>query len=120
MASILTNYFGGAILQRYLLDSPSYLAWFTADPTVTGSTTNEVVGGSYARLLCSWTAPGSKSTGIGALRFLNMPACTITHFAVTNAATGGQLLVVSSLPSAIVVAASAEVRVPANSIVVTL
>lgn len=120
MASVLSNYFGGAILQRYLLDSPTWLALFTADPTVTGSLVNEVVGGSYARLPAVWTAPGSKSTGLGALRFLNMPACTLTHYAVADALSGGHLLVVASFTAPIAVVDSAEVRIPANSIVVTL
>jgi len=120
MSSVLTNYFGSLVLQHYLLDSPSWLALFTADPTVTGSLVNEVTGGSYARLPAVWSAPGSKSTGLGALRFVNMPACTVTHFAVADALSGGHLLLVSALPSPIVVSASGEVRVPANAIVVTI
>jgi hypothetical protein len=120
MASVLTNYFGGLVLQHYLRDNPSWLALFTADPTVTGSLVNEVTGGSYARLSAVWSAPGSKSTGLGALRFLNMPACTVTHFAVADALSGGNLLLISALPVAISVVDSAEVRVPTNAIVVTL
>jgi hypothetical protein len=120
VSSVLTNYFGGAVLQHYLLDSSTWLALFTADPTVTGSLTNEVSGGSYARLAAVWSAPGSKSTGLGALRFINMPACTVTHFGVTDALSSGHLLLVSALPSPIAVLSSAELRVPANAIVVTL
>jgi len=120
MASVLTNYFGGAILQRYLLDSPTWLALFTADPTVTGSLSAEVTGGSYARLPCVWSAPGSKSVGLDALRFLNMPHVFLTHFAVVDALSAGHLLVVSALPSTIEVLDSAELRIPANAIVVTL
>lgn len=119
VGSIVTNYLGGAILQRYLIDNPSYLALFTADPTALGSTANEVVGGSYARLLCSWSAPGSKSSGLGALRFLNLPACTVSHIGVMDALTGGHMLIAKALPAPIPVLASAELRIGANSIVVT-
>jgi hypothetical protein len=120
MSSVLTNYFGGAVLQHYLLDTPSWVALFTADPTVTGSLTNELTGGSYARLPAVWSAPSSKSTGLGALRFINLPACTLTHFAVTDALSSGHLLVVSAFPSPQVIPASAELRIAANSIVVTV
>lgn len=120
VTSIITNYLGGAILQRYLIDNPSYLALFTADPTALGSTTNEVVGGSYARLLCTWSGPGTKTSGLGALRFLNLPACTVTHIGVMDALTGGHMLIAKALPAPIPILSSAELRLGANSIVVTL
>lgn len=120
VGSIITNYLGGAVLQRYLIDNPSYLALFTANPTALGLTTNEVVGGSYARLLCTWSAPGTKTSGLGALRFLNLPACTVTHLGVMDALTGGHMLIAKALPAPIPVLSSAELRVGANAIVITL
>jgi len=120
MTSVMTNYLGGATLQHYLIDSPSWIALLTADPTVTGSLVNEVVGGSYARLPAVWSTPGSKSTGLGPLRFLNLPACTVTYIAVADALAGGHLLIVHQLAAPAVIPDSGELRFPDNAVVVTL
>lgn len=120
MASVLSNYFGDLVLQAHLITTPSWLALFTADPTVTGSQVNEVTGGSYARLPCVWTTPGSKTTALGQLRFLNMPACTVTNYAVCDALAGGNILVVGDFAPSLLVTASSELRLPANAIVITV
>ena len=120
MASVMTNYLGGAVLQRYLRDTPCWIALFTADPTVTGSLVNEVVGGSYARLPAVFTAPGSKTTGLGPLRFQNMPACTVTHLAVADALAAGHLLLVHQLAAPQVLPDSGELRFPDNAVAITL
>jgi len=120
VTSVLTNYLGGDILQRYFIDQPSYLALLTADPTALGSTASEVVGGDYERLPCVWSVPGTKTIGLGALRFINMPACTVSWLAVMDAAVGGHMLTAKALPAPIPVVDSAEFRVGANAIVLTL
>lgn len=120
VGSIITNYLGGEVIDAFLRDQPTWLALFTADPSVTGSMVAEVVGGDYERLPCVWTPPGSKTTALGELRFLNMPVCTVTHLGVCDAPTGGNMLIVKALPAPIVVADSAEFRIPADAIVVTL
>jgi hypothetical protein len=120
VTSIMSNYLGGAVLQQYLLDNDSYLALLTASPTALGSMAGEVVGGDYERPLCVWSAPGSKTTGLGALSIANMPACTVSWVAVMDAPTGGNMLFAKELPVPVVVASSSEWRMAANTIVITL
>lgn len=68
-----------------------YVSLHTADPTDTGS--NEVTGGSYARQTVAFDSAASGHTqNTGAVNFTNMPACTVTHFAIWSAVTAGVLL----------------------------
>lgn len=72
-----------------------YVALYTTATTDAGGGT-EVVGGSYVRQVCnSWAAAtlgtGASSNSI-AINFPNMPAVTVTHVALWDAVTGGNLL----------------------------
>lgn len=76
-----------------------YIAAFTAAPSDAGGGT-EVSGGSYARKQVSttgeWTAPDA-STGTENVNVLTFPEATanwgtITHIAIFDAATGGNML----------------------------
>lgn len=84
----------------------TYVALFTSDPTDAGTGT-EVTGGSYARVLVydnasgspDWTvatvdAPGWKVTNDNDITFPTATAAwgSITHFAVFDAVTAGNLL----------------------------
>lgn len=120
VTSVMTNWLGGDILATYFTGQDTYLALLTGDPTALGSTAAEVVGGDYERLLCDWTTPGTKTIGLGALRFVNMPACTVSWLAVMDAAVGGHMLIAKALPVPITVPSSAEFRLAANAIVLTL
>jgi hypothetical protein len=120
VTSIMSNYLGGAVLQRYLIDNPSYLALLTASPTALGTMTSEVVGGDYERVLCSWSAPGTKTIGLNALSIPNMPAVTVSWLAFMDAPTGGNMLFAKQLPAPVVVTASSEWRMAANTVVITL
>ena len=80
-----------------------YLALFTADPTESGSFTNEATYTGYARVAMAkasaWTDGGSTFTNAGLLQF---PQCTggnntITHFAVCTLASGGEVVVSGAL-----------------------
>ncbi len=65
-----------------------YVSLHTADPGETGA--NEVTGGSYARQAVTFSAPASKATSnSAAIEFTNMPACTVTHVGLWDAASGG-------------------------------
>ncbi len=64
-----------------------YLALFTSATTDAGGGT-EVTGGSYARLVVSFTAATSDVD----LLFSDLPACTVTHAAIMDASSAGNML----------------------------
>ncbi len=78
-----------------------YVALLTAAPTDAGGGT-EVTGGSYARvqvnqLDANWTAPAGTPRSINNVNAITFPAPTaswgsVTHFAVYDATTAGNLL----------------------------
>lgn len=66
----------------------SYISLHTGDPSTTG--TNEVTGGSYARVQTTW--PGSPTGGsvTGSAVVINVPAgTTITYWGLWTASTSG-------------------------------
>ena len=109
----LSNYTEAAILDHLLRSTAwtkpiaLYVALFTADPGEAGSLTNEVTGGSYARVACgpsdeTWALPvgGDKTfTNVAAVTF---PAPTaawgdVTHFGICDASSGGLVLASGAL-----------------------
>lgn len=110
----LSDYLESALLNAVLrgtnFTAPAvgdlHLALFTADPTDANATGNEVTGGWYARQPTgSWTSPSDTGTGpteatnSNAITFsavTNSPV-TVTHIAVYDAATAGNLLVLIPL-----------------------
>jgi len=87
-----------------------YLALFTADPTETGSISDEATYTSYARVALvkatAWTDGGSTFSNAGLIQF---PQCTggsnlITHVALITTASGaGQILYKGALNSSLTV-----------------
>lgn len=97
MANNLTN-----AEERRLLDASldgTYLALFTADPTESGSLSNEVSGGSYARVLVEWNAASTDGGGATTkvmtadepLATATADWGTITHFGFASASSAGTL-----------------------------
>lgn len=93
---------GGSLAQP----TKVYLALFTSDPTDAG-TGNEVTDSAYARqdaavggsISSGWTAPNTSGTGTSVenAKAIEFPAIadgsvTVTHFAVYDATTSGNLL----------------------------
>lgn len=76
----------------FTMPTTLYLALYTSDPTV-DDTGTEVTGGSYARQSVSW---GSESAGLipsnATITITNMPACTVTHWALRDASSSGNLM----------------------------
>lgn len=69
-----------------------YLALFTTATTDAGGGT-EATGGSYARQAITFSAAsGGATSNSGAVSFTNMPAVTITHAAIMDASTSGNML----------------------------
>ncbi|GIU80191.1 MAG: hypothetical protein KatS3mg005_3429 [Bryobacteraceae bacterium] len=58
----------------------------TADPGVTGA--NEVAGGSYSRVVCTFAAAsGGQSSNTQQLVWTDLPACLVTHCGVWRGTT---------------------------------
>jgi hypothetical protein len=83
----------------------TYLALFVADPTDANVTTNEIVAGWYARQnVSSWTVPSGSTTTTANSNVITFPvvtvaAVTISHWAIYDAATTGNMLYSGALPS---------------------
>lgn len=102
MADAATNYVEEAVLNAMLrgvsFTPPStvYVALFEAATDDTGGGT-EVSGGSYARKAASFTAAAQVSgkaecENDAAIEFTDMPAVTVTHAAIFDASTSGNML----------------------------
>lgn len=91
------------VLRATAYPSPAtvYLALFTSATSDAGAGT-EVAGGSYARQAVTFAA-GAAGTGAadnsGAVSFSNMPAATVTHAALFDAVSGGNMLMHAPLTS---------------------
>ncbi len=101
MASLTNTWetkIGNAVLRGVSVTFPStvYLALFTASPGETGSTTDEVSGGSYARQAVTFAEPSTDGLFIntGDVVFPTASASwgTVSHFAVCTADTGGEVI----------------------------
>lgn len=77
-----------------------YIALYTSDPTI-NNTGTEVTGGSYSRKAITVDSD-SDADGVvkntAAITFNSMPAVTVTHFAVFDAATGGNPIMYDTFP----------------------
>lgn len=94
----LSDYLEAALLNEVLRNTgytpPAtvYLALFSTATTDAGGGT-EVTGGSYARQAVAFSAPsGGNVENSGAITFTNMPAVTVTHAALMDASTAGNML----------------------------
>lgn len=85
-----------------------YLALFTTATTDAGGGT-EVTGGSYARQAVTFSAPsGGATENSAAVTFTNMPAVTVTHAAIYDALTAGNMLFHGALSASQVVTGGAS------------
>lgn len=85
--ALLDHYLGG---RPYAQPSP-HVSLHTADPGLTGA--NEVSGGSYARQKPTFAAPANKAKALSAdVLFTGMPAVTVTHVGMWDAASSGNFL----------------------------
>ena len=97
-----------------------FLALHTADPTETGNIA-ELTGGSYARVAVTFqevSAGSSNGRNIALLRFDGLPAATITHFCLWDAATGGNPLVKDALGASQTVLANQPLEFAAGALIV--
>ena len=103
MSNYLENALINATLRNTSYTSPStvYAALFTSDPTDAGTGT-EVSGGSYARQAITFGAPSNGvASNSGAVEFPQATGNwgTVTHFAIYDALTSGNMLYHGALTS---------------------
>ena len=98
-----------------------YVGLFTAAPGEAGGGT-EVSGGSYAREAVTFTVSGNLATNSAAIEWPTATGTwgTITHVAVFDALTSGNMLVYASLTSSKTIASGDVLRIPAGDLDVTL
>jgi hypothetical protein len=125
----LTNSFETSVLTWLLTTgTPSpvrptawYLGLFTAAPGEAGGGT-EISGSAYARQSFSFTVSGDTATNSAAIEFPTASASwgTITHIAVFDALTTGNMIAYATLNSAKTIASGDVLRVPSGDLDITL
>lgn len=118
----MTDYLEGKLSDHtvrhvsYTSPTTVYLALFTSATDDTGGGT-ECTGGSYARQAATFSASWITS---GTITFTNMPACTVTHAALFDASTSGNMLYHNALGSSKTVPAGATLTIAAGDVTVVL
>lgn len=125
MAGNLTNYAEDKILD-HLLGTTSYtmpttyISLYTVAPTDSSGGT-EVTGGSYARQSASFSASsGGATSNSGNVDFTGMPACTVVAVGVTDALSGGNLLVYGTLTANKTLDAGDILRIASGDLDITI
>jgi hypothetical protein len=138
----LSDYISAALINAVLrhttfptAPATVYLALFTADPTSAGSQTNELTSGNspnYSRVAVSTTgsfsAPSvsngvTSTSNLNTISFPQAPSAwagPITHVAVFDAATNGNMLLFGRLPTPHTLVASDILRFTPGAIVLSL
>lgn len=120
----LSNYGENKVLDD-LLEASLYFAVFTSDPGETGSLAGEPSGNGYARVAiaaATWDAAGGgvKSNGT-AITFPEASGSwgTITHWAILDASTGGNMFISGELTAGKTIASGQTLNFAAGSVDVT-
>ena len=120
MTVYISDYLANKILNKALRNADfsvvtPYVSAHTADPGGTGA--SEGVGGSYARVAGTFDAPSSRATAnTDIIDFEGMPAATITHVGVWDAASGGNFLFGGPLAVAKTTNAGDTFRLPSGDL----
>ena len=126
--SAMSNYLETKVLDYVLRDQADwaptavYLALHTADPTDAGSGA-EASGGSYARQAITFNAAHATAGTIdnsSAEEFTIMPACTVTHIGIWDAASSGNLLFHGAVSASKTVTSGDTISLAAGQLTVTL
>lgn len=98
-----------------------YVGLFTADPGETGGGT-EVSGGSYARQVATFSVTGDTASNTGNVEFPLATADwgTITHGAVFDAVSGGNMIAYGALTTPKEINTGDILRIPTGDFDVTL
>jgi hypothetical protein len=122
-----TNYLETELLDHvfagnaYSSPAAVYVGLFTAAPGEAGGGT-EVSGGSYARQAGSFTVSGNTATTSAAIEWPTATASwgTISHIAIFDASTAGNMLAYASLSASKTIASGDVFRIPSGDIDITL
>lgn len=128
---ILMHVFRAGAATAYAQPATVYVSLHTADPTKSGSVTNEVSGGSYARTPVTFGAistvgTGDTSTEHSANSLVTFPQAsaawgTITHVGIHDAASGaGNMLAFGPLATSKIVGAGDTFSFPAGDVTLDL
>lgn len=125
----LTNSFETSVLTWLLTaSSPSparptawYLGLFTAAPGESGGGT-ELSGSGYARQAITFTVSGNTASNNAAIEFPTASGSwgTITHVAVFDASTSGNMIAYASLTASKTIDTGDVLRVPSGDLDITL
>lgn len=98
-----------------------YVGLYTSDPTDAGTGT-EVSGGGYAREAVTFTVTGNEATNSGVIEFdaATAPFGTVTHVAVLDALTGGNIITHGALSASKAIGTGDIFRIAAGDLDVTL
>lgn len=123
LSDYLENELRGHLLLADAYTSPAtvYLALFTSATTDAGGGTEVTAGANtYARAAVAFTAAATGvATSTADEVFADMPGVTVTHAALFDAATGGNMLLHGPLSAAKTVTAGATLTFPAGDITAT-
>jgi hypothetical protein len=98
-----------------------YVGLFTDDPT-DADTGTEVSGGSYARTAVTFSVTGNAATNTAGVEFPAATASwgTVSHIAVYDASTGGNMIFHSALTTAKTITDGDVFRIPTGDLDFTL
>ncbi len=115
---IAEHVFGGS---AYTAPSTLYVALFTSAPSDTGSGT-EVSGGSYTRMAMAFTVSSDTASNTSNVEFPKATASwgTVTHFAIYDASSSGNMLCYGTLPASKAVASGDTLRFNAGELDITV
>ena len=117
---VLDHVFGG---NAYTAPGTLYLALHTADPAEDGSGTEVSTSGTaYARETVTFTVSGDTATTDAAVEYAAATASfgTVTHVAIWDASTAGNMLAYAALTSSKVIDTGDVFRIPAGDLDITL
>jgi hypothetical protein len=122
-----SNYFETQVLQWAFTTGSAtrptqwHIALYTAAPSDTGGGT-EVSGNGYARVAATFTVSGNLATNASSLEWAAATGSwgTVTHAAVFDAATGGNMLAHGALTSARTINSGDTLRIPSGDLDITL
>ena len=124
MSNYLENVLINTTLRGQTYTAPTfvYLALFTSDPT-DAATGTEVAGGGYLRQTISFGIPSNGASSSGSDVIFPIATAswgTVTHIAIYDAQTAGNMLYYGQLTASKTIASGDQLRVAAGDITVTL
>lgn len=115
---VLLHVFGAT---SYTAPATIYVGLYTSDPGETGAGT-EVSGGAYARQSAAFTVTGNLATNTSAIEFPTATTSwgTITHVAVLDASTSGNVLASAALAASKSIGSGDVLRINAGDLDISL